>query len=59
MRVVILGTSGSTPTKSRGMPSVAIIRYGNVFLFDCGEGTQMKMMQSNINISKAIHMVIT
>ena len=52
MQVVVLGTSGSTPTKSRGMPSVAIIRDGNVFLFDCGEGTQMKMMQNNINISK-------
>ncbi|MGB9732613.1 MAG: ribonuclease Z [Candidatus Micrarchaeia archaeon] len=52
LKVVVLGTSGSTPTKSRSMPSVAIIREGDVYLFDCGEGTQMRMMQNNINISK-------
>ncbi|MGC8662368.1 MAG: ribonuclease Z [Candidatus Micrarchaeia archaeon] len=51
MKIVMLGTSGSTPTKSRGLPSVAIVREGKVYLFDCGEGTQMKMMQHGVNIS--------
>ena len=51
MKVVVLGTSGSTPTKTRGMPSVAVVRNGNVYLFDCGEGTQMRMMQNGVNIS--------
>lgn len=48
----MLGTSGSTPTKSRGMPSVALAYEGSVYLFDCGEGTQMKLMRYGINISK-------
>ncbi len=51
-KVVVLGTSGSTPTKSRGLPSVAVIKDGSIYLFDCGEGTQMKMMQNGVNISK-------
>ncbi|HVA82656.1 MAG TPA: ribonuclease Z [Candidatus Aquilonibacter sp.] len=52
IKVTLLGTSGSTPTKARGMPSVAITHNGKIYLFDCGEGTQMKMLQHGINISK-------
>lgn len=52
IKVTLLGTSGSTPTKSRGMPSVAITYNGRVYLFDCGEGTQMKMLEYGVNISK-------
>jgi len=52
IKVTLLGTSGSTPTKSRGMPSVAITYNGKVYLFDCGEGTQMKMLEYGVNISK-------
>lgn len=52
IKVTLLGTSGSTPTKARGMPSVAITYNGKIYLFDCGEGTQMKMLAHGINISK-------
>jgi len=52
MRIIFLGTAGSTPTKFRGMPSVAIEQSGDIFLFDCGEGTQRQMMQFGVNISK-------
>ncbi len=52
IKVTVLGTSGSTPTKNRGMPSVALTYEGAVYLFDCGEGTQMKLMHYGINISK-------
>lgn len=50
--VVLLGTAGSSPTKSRGMPSVALTYNGELFLFDCGEGTQMQMLKYKINSYK-------
>lgn len=52
MRVIFLGTAGTTPTKLRGLPSVAIEHNSDIFLFDCGEGTQRQMMQFSVNISK-------
>ncbi|MGC8628874.1 MAG: ribonuclease Z [Candidatus Micrarchaeia archaeon] len=51
-KVIALGTSGSTPTKERQLPSFAVIYNGDVLLFDCGEGTQMQLMRFGINISK-------
>jgi ribonuclease Z len=52
LRLVFLGTAGSTPTKFRSLSSVALERDGEVFLFDCGEGTQRQMMQYSVNISR-------
>src|SRR5208282_4009604 len=52
IKLVVLGSSGSTPTKERGLPSVALIYDGEVFLFDCGEGTQMQMLKYGINSFK-------
>ncbi|MDE1810848.1 MAG: MBL fold metallo-hydrolase, partial [Candidatus Micrarchaeota archaeon] len=52
MRVVFLGTSGASPTKERGLSSVALDYEGDTFLFDCGEGTQRQMMTSSLSISK-------
>ncbi|MDE1851639.1 MAG: ribonuclease Z [Candidatus Micrarchaeota archaeon] len=49
IKVVMLGTSGSLPTKSRGLPSAAVIYEGEVVLFDCGEGTQMQMLRYGVN----------
>ncbi len=47
--ITILGTAGSLPTRERALPSVALSHDGNLFLFDCGEGTQMQMMKYGIN----------
>jgi ribonuclease Z len=52
IRIVMLGTAGSSPTKTRSLPSIALIYDGEVFLFDCGEGTQMQMLRYGINSSK-------
>ena len=49
VKVIMLGTSGSAPTKDRRMPSVAVIYDGDVLLFDCGEGTQFQMLEYGIN----------
>lgn len=59
MRIIFLGTAGSTPTKSRGLPSLAIEHEGDLFLFDCGEGTQRQMMQFSVNISKVTAIFLT
>lgn len=50
--ITVLGTSGSAPTRERSMPSVAVVRDGSLYLFDCGEGTQMQMLRYGINISR-------
>ncbi|MGC8495837.1 MAG: ribonuclease Z [Candidatus Micrarchaeia archaeon] len=52
IKVTFLGTSGSTPTKSRNLPSVALEYNGGLYLFDCGEGTQRQIMRYSLNISK-------
>ena len=45
IRVTFLGTAASRPTVRRNVSSVAVQREGDVFLFDCGEGTQRQMMR--------------
>ncbi len=59
MKITFLGTSGSTPTRERSLPSVAIEREGSIFLFDCGEGTQMRLIQDSVNMSKIDAVFIT
>ena len=49
VKLTFLGTSGSAPTKRRGMPSVALEYDGGVYLFDCGEGSQRQMLMYGVN----------
>ncbi len=49
IKITFLGTAGSTPTKERNLPSVALEYEGGVYLFDCGEGTQRQLMKYGIN----------
>ena len=58
-KITFLGTSGSAPTKERGLSSVALQHEGTVMLFDCGEGTQRQMQLFGVNISKVKHIFIT
>ncbi|MCK5489889.1 MAG: ribonuclease Z [Gemmatimonadetes bacterium] len=48
MRITILGSSSSRPTVRRNVSSVAVQREGEMFLFDCGEGTQRQMMKFGV-----------
>ncbi len=48
MKLIALGTGGGVPSLYRGLPAFAIERKGEIFLFDCGEGTQFRIMRSNI-----------
>ena len=56
MRIVLLGTSSAIPTLSRGLSATAVVREGDVFLFDCGEGTQLQLMRSTVKRSR-IHSI--
>ena len=41
MELVFLGTSSAIPTSHRNHSAVALKAFGEIFLFDCGEGTQV------------------
>ncbi len=45
LRVTFLGTSSARPTVSRNTSALAVQREGDLYLFDCGEGTQRQMMR--------------
>ena len=48
MKLIALGTGGGVPSLYRGLPSFAIERKGEIFLFDCGEGAQFRILRSII-----------
>lgn len=52
MIIVPLGVASATPTITRHLSSVALWREGSVFLFDCGENTQMRMLQGGLKRSQ-------
>jgi ribonuclease Z len=45
IRLTFLGTAAARPTVGRNVSSLAVQREGDLFLFDCGEGTQRQMMR--------------
>ena len=51
LSIRFLGTSASRPTVERGVTSLAVVREGETFLFDCGEGTQRQMMRYAVGFS--------
>src|SRR3989442_13713000 len=57
--VIFLGTGGSLPTKERGLPAVALRRDGELFLFDCGEGTQRQMMHAGLGFNRPMTIMIS
>ncbi|MCD6409047.1 MAG: ribonuclease Z [Candidatus Verstraetearchaeota archaeon] len=49
VKVVALGTAGPIPTPERSSPSFALVREGEILLFDCGEGAQRQMFKAGIS----------
>jgi ribonuclease Z len=45
LRLTFLGTSAAAPTIGRSLSAVAVQRHRELFLVDCGEGTQRQMMR--------------
>jgi ribonuclease Z len=52
MIIVPLGVASATPTATRHLSSVALWREGSVYLFDCGENAQMRMLQAGLKRSQ-------
>ena len=42
LKVILLGTASAMPTYERGLSSTAIVRGGEVMLFDVGEGAPIE-----------------
>ena len=52
MEIVLLGTGAATPTLKRWPSAVAVIREGEILLFDCGEGTQVQFLKAGLKPGK-------
>ncbi len=59
MEVIFLGTSSALPTIKRNHSSIALKAFGEVMLFDCGEGTQRQMARIKLSPMKVDHIFIT
>ena len=62
IEVTFLGTTAGVPTKARNHPSLAV-KYRSeqeyVCLFDCGEGTQRQILNTDINFMRIDDIFIT
>jgi len=61
VNITFLGTSSGVPTLQRNVSSLALklSQSSEVWLFDCGEGTQHQIMKSNIKSSQIKKIFIT
>ncbi|PSH02161.1 MAG: ribonuclease Z, partial [Nanohaloarchaea archaeon QH_8_44_6] len=50
MEIRTLGTSSAVPSKTRDLPANMISFNGERLLFDCGEGTQKKIMEKKLGL---------
>ncbi|MEB3158706.1 MAG: ribonuclease Z [Synechococcus sp.] len=61
MQVTFLGTSSGVPTRARNVSSVALRlpQRSELWLFDCGEGTQHQFLRSDLRLSQLRRVFIT
>lgn len=61
MQVTFLGTSSGVPTRSRNVSAVALRlpQRAELWLFDCGEGTQHQFLRSELRVSQLSRIFIT
>jgi ribonuclease Z len=61
LQITFLGTSSGVPTRSRNVSSVALRlpQRAEVWLFDCGEGTQHQFLRSEFKSSQIRRIFIT
>jgi len=59
LEVFVLGTGGMMPLPGRGLTSVLVRREGELFLFDCGEGTQISLRRLNLRWKKITSIFIS
>jgi ribonuclease Z len=59
MQLVFLGTSSGAPTIRRGLSSIALIRGGEILLFDTGEGMQGNFIRAGLGMNRKMKIFIT
>jgi len=59
IKVTFLGTSGSVPQKTKNFASAVITLAGSNLLFDCPEGNQRQLMNSNVSLMKIKNVFIS
>jgi len=61
VQVTFLGTSSGVPTRARNVSAVALRlpQRAEVWLFDCGEGTQHQFLRSELRVSQLRRIFIT
>jgi ribonuclease Z len=61
VQVTFLGTSSGVPTRSRNVSAVALRlpQRAELWLFDCGEGTQHQFLRSDLRVSQLSRIFIT
>jgi ribonuclease Z len=59
MQLVFLGTSSAVPTAERGLSSVALMRDGELLLFDAGEGMQRNFIKAGLGMNRKMKIFIS
>lgn len=59
LTIIPLGTASAIPTRDRHPSAVALFRKGRVLLFDCGEGTQMRMIHAGLKPTRIDAIFVT
>ena len=59
MKIVVLGSGGSWPSRDRNPPAVALKLNGDIVLFDCAEGTQRQFMLSPLSFMQVRYILIS
>lgn len=57
--IVFLGTGSALPTARRNLSGVALLRRGEIFLFDCGEATQIQFRRAGLKPGKLRYIFIS
>lgn len=59
LKILFLGTAGAIPTTKRNLISSLIIRDGELFIFDIGEGMQQSMMKCKVGMNRKTSIFIS
>jgi len=59
LKVITLGTGCALPTPERNLSSTAVVREGDLLLFDCGEAAQIQVRRAGLKLSRLRRMFIS
>jgi ribonuclease Z len=59
INITFLGTASAQPSRTRNHSALALGFNGDVWLFDCGEGTQHQIQKSAVKMGRISKVFIT